>query len=260
MATGPPAAIAEDGLGDRARDHVTLALLVLSGAAWLLLWAWSLGGQGHHGGAGAAGRSSALALAAGWLVMVVAMMLPLAIELLGSVRRLTSRRARPGLYAAVAGAGFLAPWVLTGQVAQAADIGLRALVGWSGLTGAGVGVVAGCAVAAAGAFQLSPLKHRSLATCRSPVGFAMRRWTGGRPAVDAARIGAAYGASCVACCWALMAVMVAASAGGVLVMMPLAAVMVIERSTPWGPAVARAAGVLLIALGIAWVVASLALG
>ena len=160
-------------------------MLALSGAAWLVLVLWGLGGQGHHHGGGLLDRTTGLSPAAGWLVMVVAMMLPLAAEMLGSVRRLASRRAHPGLYVAVAGAGFVALWMATGQLAQAADTGLRALAGWSGLTGPGAGVVAGCAVAAAGAYQLSPLKRRSLAGCRSPVAFAVRRWTGehasGRP-------------------------------------------------------------------------------
>ncbi len=115
-------------------------------------------------------------------------------------------------------------------------------------------------VAAVGAFQLSPLKRRSLVACRSPVSFAARRWRGGpSPALDVVRIGGAYGMSCVACCWALMAMMVAAGAVGVFVMMPVAAVMVIERLTPWGAAFARAVGGVLVVVGAVWIALAIAL-
>ena len=120
----PPLARAEP----RDSDRATLVVLLLAAGAWLLLWAWTLGGDGHHGGSAdllGVPRPAAVGLA--WLVMVVAMMLPLALGLLGSVRRLVSRRPRPGLLTALAGAAFLAPWVLSGQIAQAATGRRRAI-------------------------------------------------------------------------------------------------------------------------------------
>ena len=245
----------------RDRDRATLVVLLLAGGAWLLLWAWTLGGRGHHGGsADLLGVPQPAAVGLAWLVMVVAMMLPLALGLLGAVRRLVSRRTRPGLLVALAGAAFLAPWVLSGQVAQAATVALDGRGSRIAEAGLPSAALAGAAVAAIGAFQLSPLKSRSLAACRSPVSFAARRWRGGpSPAIDVMRIGGAYGMSCVACCWGLMAMMLAAGAVGVFVMMPVAAVMVIERLTPWGAAFARAVGGVLIVVGASWAVLAIAL-
>ena len=53
--------------------------------------------------------------------------------------------------------------------------------------------------------------------------------------------------------------MLAAGAVGVFVMMPVAAVMVIERLTPWGAAFARAVGGVLIVVGASWALLAIAL-
>lgn len=230
---------------------MTLVVLLLAGAAWLVLWSWSLDGHAHHSWGAPLGGSPTQSAGAAWLVMVIAMMLPLAAQLLASVRRLVGRRPRPGLLVALAGAAFLAPWLVAGQLAQAAAVGLDALGSrlWAGLD---PGVLVGAAVGAVGVVQVSALKQRSLGACRSPVSFALGHWRGGScPARDVLRIGATYGISCLGCCWALMAVSVAAGAAGMVVMLPVTAVKVIERITPWGPAFAKVSGAALILIGAA---------
>jgi predicted metal-binding membrane protein len=103
----------------------------------------------------------------------------------------------------------------------------------------------------AGAFQLSPLKRRCLTACRSPRTFAVAHWHGERrPAVEAATIGVAYGASCVGCCWALMAVCLAGGTAHLATMVPLAVVMAAERTTRTGLRLVRPIGVAAVLLGL----------
>jgi predicted metal-binding membrane protein len=235
------------------------AVVGVSLAAWATLWWWSLDAGGHADHASATGLAGAprpVALGLAWLVMVVAMMLPLAADLLGGVGRLASRRSRPALLVALAGVGFLAPWLAGGPLLYLADLGLAeaaARVAWiDGSTGA----LAGGLVAGAGAFQLTGLKRRSLLVCRSPGALVAGSWRAGgsRPGLGAVRLGVAHGMSCVVCCWALMALTVMAAAAGMIVMTFFAAVMLIERTTPWGLAFARAIGSGLVVVGLLWAV------
>src|SRR5439155_1281386 len=61
--------------------------------------------------------------------------------------------------------------------------------------------LAALAMLAAGAYQLTPLKERCLAHCRSPFSFVMQHWREGIG--GALRMGATHGVYCVGCCWVL---------------------------------------------------------
>ena len=67
--------------------------------------------------------------------------------------------------------------------------------------------VAGAAIAAAGIYELTPLKSVCLRHCRSPMHYVLGHWRQGR--VGAVRMGAEHGAYCVGCCWGLMIVLFA---------------------------------------------------
>src|SRR5205814_3137271 len=67
--------------------------------------------------------------------------------------------------------------------------------------------VAGGAVAAAGIYQLTPLKEICLRHCRGPMHFVLGGWKAGR--VGAVRMGAEHGAFCIGCCWGLMVILFA---------------------------------------------------
>ncbi len=60
--------------------------------------------------------------------------------------------------------------------------------------------VAGAAIAAAGLYELTPLKSVCLRHCRSPLHYVLGGWRSGR--VGAVRMGVEHGAYCVGCCWA----------------------------------------------------------
>jgi predicted metal-binding membrane protein len=157
------------------------------GAVAVAAWVWLLQGGGEGMGAPA--------FLAGWAVMMAAMMLPSAAPLV-----LVYRRGASGVSTAALVAGYLGVWAAVGLLAYAAHMTIEdsrasALV-----------------LAAAGAYELTPLKARFLSKCRDPAGFLMTRWRG-TPA-GALRLGVEHGLFCLGCCWALMAVLVVAAAMG----------------------------------------------
>ena len=194
-------------------------------------------------GPGTMGQTFLVFIAA-WIAMMGAMMLPAvgptaAREL--SLGMSASTRAR--LAATVPFAlGFLAPWALFGAAFFVALAAAGDLVDSSPTAAAwlGVGILA-----AAGAYQLTPLKRMALARCRDahlPTAPA-RRWT-------SLAAGAREGARCVGCCWALMTVLIAFGVMNVAVMVGLAAVIFGEKVLRDVRTVTRAAGVALLALAV----------
>jgi predicted metal-binding membrane protein len=192
------------------------------------------------------GAAAAIAVyLAGWLLMTAAMMLPTATGLVRAFDRVTGGAAALRLALV---AGFLGVWLLVGYAFRAGDVLVHAAVD---AAAAPPSLVGAAALALAGAYQFSPLKHRCLTACRSPRSFVLRGWTGGRRGVDALRVGAAYGRSCAGCCWALMLVMFGVGAASLAWMLGLAAVMVAERFAPARWRVGEAVGVALLALAAA---------
>jgi len=189
------------------------------------------------------------AVLTGWALMVVAMMLPPALPFLRMLQHLVARhRTRYLLVASGAGA-FLAVWMAVGVLLVAGEVLFSAAAGeaWQ----PGPQLLVGGVLVLAGAFQISPLKRRCLTACRSPRSFAVAHWHGERrPAVEAATIGAAYGASCVGCCWALMGVCLAGGTAHLATMVPLAVVMAAERTTRIGLRLVRPIGVAAVLLGL----------
>jgi predicted metal-binding membrane protein len=108
---------------------------------------------------------------------------------------------------AAPGTGYLLTWTAAGLLAYATFELSRAVLGdqlaWDG---AGRWVAGGVLVVAA-AYELTPLKETCLAKCRSPIGWLVGSWRDGL--AGAVGMGARHGASCVGCCWALMAALFA---------------------------------------------------
>ena len=102
---------------------------------------------------------------------------------------------------------------------------------------------------AAGLYQLSPLKNACLSHCRAPAAFLSRHW---RPnASGALRLGVLHGAYCVGCCWVLMALLFVGGVMNLVWIAALAILVLAEKVFPAGQWVGRAAGIALIAWGIA---------
>lgn len=102
---------------------------------------------------------------------------------------------------------------------------------------------------AAATYQLTPLKEACLVRCRSPMMFLAERWRHGR--AGALRLGAAHGARCAGCCWALMAALFAVGVMSLGWMALIAAFIAGEKLLPWPVAAKRAVAVALLVLGLA---------
>jgi predicted metal-binding membrane protein len=100
----------------------------------------------------------------------------------------------------------------------------------------------------AAVYQLTPLKNRCLSKCRGPLRFVLESWREGR--VGALRMGAAQGAWCVGCCWALMAALFALGVMSLAWMAFVAALIALEKLAPWRAAANRAIAIGLLVVGI----------
>ena len=242
----------------RERAIVAVALGLLSALAW----AESVR---HAGGMGLGfvtcsmtmGRpfsaSGALLYVALWGVMMAAMMLPSVAPMVLTFFAASSRR--PGGRAGLAStasfvAGYVALWTLTGVLAYAADLGIESLPRVFPDLRAHAAWIGGATLVVAGAYQLTPLKNLCLDHCRSPFAFLLHGWRDGR--LGAFRMGVDHGAYCLACCWSLMTVLFVVGTMNLVWMGVLTLLIFAEKSLRHGPAVAKAAGVALIGLGVAF--------
>jgi predicted metal-binding membrane protein len=186
-----------------------------------------------------------------WAVMMVAMMIPSAspmIEMYARIARGTPD-ARPWFTWIFVG-GYAIAWTIFSAAATAAQWTLtRAAMMPAAMR---VGPIAGALIlAAAGIYQLTPLKSACLAHCRSPLGFFMTDWRAG--ARGALAMGLKHGAYCIGCCWMLMALLFVAGVMNLIWIAAIAIVVLLEKVTPWGGAIATASGATMIALGAALV-------
>jgi predicted metal-binding membrane protein len=192
----------------------------------------------------------ATAFLGAWLVMMTAMMLPSAAPMVLLARALaTGSSLRKAAHATVFTSGYLLIWggfgLLVYIAHQAAATAAMALPG----VREGWPIIVATVVAGAGVYQLSPLKELCLRQCRSPLSFLMERW---RPGIlGGLRLGVRHGAYCLGCCWALMAVLVAAGAMGLAWVTLIALVVFAEKLLPGGKSSSRLVGLSLMALALA---------
>jgi predicted metal-binding membrane protein len=239
-----------------ARDRTVLiaVLAALATAAWLGLWWWGASPYGRylrHDTPAGAGTAVGLGLfVAGWLLMIVAMMLPTTIPLLATFRALVGRRRQPGLLVGAVVVGYLVTWSGFGLVAWVGDRGVHALVDAIPWLAANPRFVLAATFVTAGAYQFSQLKYRCLDECRSPLGFVMNRWSGRSERREAFALGVAHGLFCIGCCWSLMLVMFAVGMGNVAWMLALGSVTALEKNTAWGRRLGQPIGVALLLAGL----------
>jgi predicted metal-binding membrane protein len=137
--------------------------------------------------------------------------------------------------------GYLTIWLGFSFAAAALQMLLTPSTATSPLLASGL-------LAVAGAYQLTPLKHACLQRCRSPLSAMLLEWP--PRASHALRIGLSHGLFCLGCCWALMLIGVATGASGWIWMAGLTPLVAVEKLTRPGPRVARAAGLVLLALAV----------
>jgi predicted metal-binding membrane protein len=207
----------------------------LAAAVWVVLIVDELlpGGGAHHqhhhvqmAGQMADASPSVLAQQPGWMVMSLAMMLPLALPGCGDVALHSPRSRRWRAMALYTGA-FVLPWLPLG-IAAVAGHGLV-------VDGLGVGrpVVLAATLGLAVAWQLTRTKRRALLACARSNPLPPTRTPAGGVRADLAclRLGARHAAGCFLSCWPAMLLML--PAGHALV--PMAAVtafLLVEQRHP----------------------------
>jgi predicted metal-binding membrane protein len=238
------------------RDRAILAGLLagLAAVAWVTLWLWEASPHGaylHHAGGKDPIPLEAAVFAVGWVLMIVAMMLPSSVPLVVTFGALVRRRSRPGRLVVLLLCGYLLVWTGFGLGAWVADRGIHAAVDALPWLADRPQLIMATTLAAAGLWQFSPLRDRCLDECRSPLGFVINRWHGTAERSEALRMGIAHGAFCVGCCWSLMLVMFGVGLGSPTAMLLLGAITAIEKNLPWGRRLTRPLGVVLILAGLA---------
>jgi predicted metal-binding membrane protein len=240
-ARGRPGGSAEAAPSLRQLTPLASLLLVAAAGAWagVVLVARDMGSMPGTMGLGAG------SFAAVWALMMAAMMLPSAAPFASLYSRTFTdgRSSRLGAFAS----GYLIVWTLAALPAY----GLAWLAGRlagghpAAATAAAVAIFAAC-----GAYQLTPVKDRCLARCRSPLGF-MLKLGAYRGRTRDLRAGLYHGTFCLACCWALMALLVAFGLMNVIAMVVLAGAVLTEKTWARGARFSRALGIAALALAVA---------
>ena len=225
-----------------ASNRVALAALI--GCA-LVAWYFTIVSfAGMPSGPGAMGLGFAAFLAA-WTLMMAAMMLPALAPLtsmyLRSIRSTGTAFAKTRRTAALV-AGYLLAWAAFGVIAYGAALLGADLASNAPAVAPWVGAVL---IAAAGVYQLTPLKDFCLRHCRSPVAFLLHV-SGYKGRLRDVRVGAYHGLYCIGCCWSLMVVLIAVGVMNLVWMAALTAAILLEKTWRHGVAVSRITGVLLI--------------
>jgi len=184
-----------------------------------------------------------------WVTMMAAMMLPSVLPMVlfyARVARERSGSAPTWLFVA----SYLAVWTGFGLLAYAASRGLRSLdAGVFAWDRAGPWI-AGGAVAAAGLYELTPLKDVCLRHCRTPLHFVLHGWRAGR--LGAVRMGGEHGFWCIGCCWGLMLALFALGVMSLFWMAAIGAVIFAEKVLPFGGRLTRPLALAFVVLGL-WI-------
>ena len=235
------------------RAILAAALLLLAALASFAILAWQASPYGrylHHETPTVELPLEVGLFAVGWLLMVVAMMLPTTIPLVGTFAMFVSRRPQRGQLVSLLLAGYVATWSAFGVAAFLADRLLHATVAAVPFLAAHPQVILAATLGLAGAWQFSSLKYRCLDECRSPLGFVLNRWQGVAPGSEAFRLGVAHGLFCIGCCWSLMLVIFGLGMGNLAWMLAFGGVMAIEKNAAWGRRISRPLGVLLVVAAV----------
>ena len=225
------------------RVSVAAALVGTSLATWLVL-AVRLRGMDTGPGTDLGGLGWFLGM---WVTMTAAMMLPS----IAPTVMLFATVSRRFVATVVFIGGYLAAWTAYGLVAYGAFRAVHALAGGALAWDRAGRFVAAAALAAAGIYELTPLKRACLRRCRAPLRIVVGAGRAG-PA-RALRLGCEHGAVCVACCLGLMLALFALGAMSLAWMGLAAAAIFVQRATPLGEraAVPLAAGLLALGIGVA---------
>ena len=238
-------------LRDARRDRRILvgSLGALAVVAWLSLWLWEGSPYraflGHQGGVGPLPVEAAL-FSIGWVLMIVAMMLPSSIPLVLTFGALVRRRNDPTQLVLLLLLGYLVVWTGFGFAAWMLDRGIHAAVDALPWLAEHPQLILGSTLLVAGLWQFSPIRDRCLDECRSPLGFVANRWRGTSERRESFAMGISHGAFCVGCCWSLMLVMFGVGVGSPGLMLVLGGLTAIEKNLSSGRRLTHPLGIALV--------------
>ena len=255
----------DTGRLSRATRNVGPSLVVVataSAVSLLVLYLWrttpSTTSSHHPGASGHAGHAIETATAirpvvflVGWMLMTAAMMLPSAMPLLASLDRIARSQSSRWTLPLVAALACLAVWggrrsggAGRQSAGRRAPPESRQQRGRRPARRRSIGV----------GWRVRPLTTggRLPAGCRCPFWFLARHWRGGsRPDLQAARIGAAYGVSCVGCCVPMVGMMFIVGMSNIAIVIAMGVVMVLMKSSVVGIRVAQLLSLALVVAGVA---------
>jgi predicted metal-binding membrane protein len=246
------------------RDQIWPAAVAgVAAMAWLTLAAWEQtpyaryldhGGWLETGFVGALCRATpagpivlpGMLYAGGWLLMLIAMMLPTALPLVSLFARMVRDRPGRDLLITLLIAGYLSVWCVFGLLAHALDTALHAYVASNASLAFNGWAIGAAVIGLAGAFQFSRLKYHCLDQCRTPFSLIARHWRGRAILRQSFQLGLRHGLFCIGCCWAIMILMFAVGMGNVGWMLAIGAVMAAEKNARWGPRLSAPLGIALL--------------
>jgi predicted metal-binding membrane protein len=187
-----------------------------------------------------------------WAVMMVGMMAPSAAPMILMYARVGRAGRAEGKPLAATGwfaAGYFLVWAGFSLAATAVQWAVERAALLDSRMASGSNLFGGAVLIAAGVYQWTPLKDVCLAQCQSPFAFVMRHGGFRGDIRGCLLLGLRHGLYCIGCCWALMALLFVGGVMNVLWIAVLALLVLLEKLTPFGRWIARAAGVVFVAAG-----------
>jgi predicted metal-binding membrane protein len=188
-----------------------------------------------------------------WVVMMVGMMAPSAAPMLLMYARVGRHGRAEGKPLAATGwfaAGYVLAWIGFSLAATLVQWLVERAALLDSRMASASNLFGGIVLIAAGVYQWTPLKDVCLAQCQTPLQFLMRHGGFRSDVAGCLLLGLRHGAYCVGCCWVLMALLFVGGVMNVLWIAALALLVLLEKLTPFGRWVARAAGIACVAAGV----------
>jgi predicted metal-binding membrane protein len=232
---------------------VAVAMIAPMSLLMLYLWNTTPSAPSPHGLSSPVTETltRAVVYLAAWMLMTAAMMLPSAMPLLVSLDRIARNHSSRHEIPVLAALAYLAVWGLVGIASWATSVAAEAYLLPRASTQVVCWLAGGCLVLA-GLYGLSPLASTCLRACRRPFGFLARYWRGGSGTrLQAVRIGAAYGVSCVGCCVPMLGIMFVVGMANIAIVIAMGVLMVIMKNSIVGARVAHLLALALIGAGVA---------
>jgi predicted metal-binding membrane protein len=189
-----------------------------------------------------------------WVVMMVGMMAPSAAPMILMYARVGRHWAAAGKPLAAAGwfaAGYFLAWIGFSLAATLVQWVLERTAVLDSRMASASNILGGIVLIAAGVYQWTPLKDVCLAQCQTPFQFLIQHGGFRGDMRGCVLLGLRHGGYCVGCCWVLMALLFVGGVMNVLWIALLALLVLVEKLTPVGRWVARAAGLACVLAG-AW--------